>query len=81
MDEGFLAANPLARIRLPKQRRKPRPILSLTEEAKLLGAAAPHLRLLIIGALDSGMYFAAAGATLVSYSTECDARRSVQGWH
>ena len=55
MDEGFLIANPLARIRLPKQRRKPRPILSLAEEAKLLDAAAPHLRHLIIAALDSGM--------------------------
>lgn len=55
MDEGFLAANPLARIRLPKQRRKPRPILNLAEEAKLLDAAAPHLRHLITAALDSGM--------------------------
>jgi integrase len=55
VDEGFLTANPLARIRLPKQRRKPRPILSLVEETKLLDAAAPHLRHLIIGALDSGM--------------------------
>jgi integrase len=42
-------------VRLPKQRRKPRPILSIAEEAKLLDAAAPHLRQLIIGALDSGM--------------------------
>jgi integrase len=55
VDEGVLAANPLARIRLPKQRRKPRPILSLAEEAKLLDAAAPHLRQIIIAALDSGM--------------------------
>jgi integrase len=55
VDEGFLAANPLARIRLPKQRRKPRPILNLAEEAKLLDSAAPHMRQLIIGALDSGM--------------------------
>lgn len=54
VDEGFLIANPLARIRLPKQRRKPRPILSLAEEAKLLGAAAPHLQI-ILAALDSGM--------------------------
>jgi integrase len=55
VDEGFLTANPLARIRLPKQRRKPRPILNLAEEAKLLDAAAPHLHQIIIGALDSGM--------------------------
>jgi integrase len=55
LDEGFLTANPLARIRLSKQRRKPRPILSLAEEAKLLDAAAPHLRQLVVAALDSGM--------------------------
>jgi integrase len=55
VDEGFLAANPLARIRLPKQRRKPRPILNLAEETKLLDAAAPHLRQIVVAALDSGM--------------------------
>jgi len=49
VDEGFLTANPLARIRLPKQRRKPRPILNLADEAKLLYAAAPHLRQIIMG--------------------------------
>jgi integrase len=55
VDEGFITANPLARVRLPKQRRKPRPILGLAEEAKLLDAAAPHLRQIIVAALDSGM--------------------------
>ena len=55
VDEGFMTANPLARVRLPKQRRKPKPILSLAEEAKLLDAAAPHLRQIIVAALDSGM--------------------------
>jgi len=55
LDEGFLATNPLTRIRLPKQRRKPRPIMSLTEEDKLLVAASPHLRQIAIAALDSGM--------------------------
>jgi integrase len=55
VDEGFLTVNPVARVRLPKQRREPRPILSLAEEAKILDAAAPHLRQLIIAALDSGM--------------------------
>jgi integrase len=55
VDEDFLTTNPLARIRLPRQRRKPRPIMSVAEEAKLLDAAAPHLRQIVIGALDSGM--------------------------
>jgi integrase len=55
VDEGFLTTNPIARIHLPKQRRKPRPILGFTEEDKLLVAAAPHLRQIAIAALDSGM--------------------------
>jgi integrase len=55
VDEGFLTANPLARIHLPRQRRKPRPIMSLAEEDKVLAAASPHLHQIIIGALDTGM--------------------------
>jgi integrase len=74
MDEGFLAANPLARIRLPKQRRKPRPILNLTEEAKLLDAAAPHIRLLIIAALDSGLR---RGELLTQHTEHIDLTRRV----
>lgn len=34
---------------------KPRPVLTVAEAWKLLGAAAPHLRQLIVAALDSGM--------------------------
>lgn len=55
VDEGFLTANPIARIRLSRARRKPKPILSVTEEDKLLAAAALHLRDIIIIALDTGM--------------------------
>jgi len=55
VDEGFLTLNPLARIRLSRPRRKPKPILSIAEEDRLLPAAAPHLREIIITALDSGM--------------------------
>jgi integrase len=55
VDEEFLTTNPLARIHLPKQRRKPRPIMNLAEEAKLLAAASPHLRQIAIAALDTGM--------------------------
>jgi integrase len=55
VDEGILAANPIARIRLERERRKKKPVLSLTEEAQLLGAAAPHLRDITIFALDTGM--------------------------
>jgi integrase len=55
VDEGFLTANPIARIRLERERRKKKPVLSLTEEANLLVAAAPHLRAITIFALDTGM--------------------------
>jgi len=74
VDEGFLSTNPLARIRLPRQRRKPRPILGLTEETKLLDAAAPHLRHLIIAALDSGMR---RGELLTQRAEHIDLSRSV----
>jgi integrase len=55
VDEGFLPANPLTRIRLAKPRRKKRPVMSLAEEEKLLLASAPHLRRINICALDTGM--------------------------
>lgn len=55
VDEGFLTVNPLARIRLVRGRRQPRPVMSLSEETKLIAAAAPHLGPIIIAALDTGM--------------------------
>lgn len=55
VDEGFLAANPLNRLRLVPERRKPRPVVNIEEEHKLLVAAAPHLRELVIASVDSGM--------------------------
>lgn len=55
VDEGFIAANPIARIRLERERRKKRPVLSLAEEKLLLEAASPHLRDITIVALDTGM--------------------------
>jgi integrase len=54
-DEGLLPANPLSRLHLVQQRRKPRAILSLEDESRLLAAAAPHLRQIVIAALDTGM--------------------------
>jgi integrase len=55
MDEGFLLANPLNRVPMVRERRKPRLMVTVAEEDKLLAAAAPHLRSIIIAALDSGM--------------------------
>lgn len=55
VDEGLLTANPLSRLRLVPERRKPRSIITAAEEEQLLAAAAPHLRSIIIAALDTGM--------------------------
>jgi len=54
-DEGLLPANPLARLRMVRERRKPRAVLAVADERLLLQAAAPHLRSIIITALDTGM--------------------------
>lgn len=55
VDEGLLTSNPLSRVPMAQERRKPRVVVSVEEEDKLLVAAAPHLRSIIIAALDSGM--------------------------
>lgn len=55
VDEGLLGANPLSRLRLVPERRKPRSVISPSEEQLLLTAAAPHLRSIIMAALDTGM--------------------------
>ena len=55
LDEGLLFANPLSRMRLERERKRKRPEMSLDEEDSLLRAAKPHLRPIIIAALDSGL--------------------------
>lgn len=55
VDEGILPSNPLSRVLMVRERRKPRLMLTVTEEDQLLAAAAPHLRSIVIAALDSGM--------------------------
>ncbi len=55
VDEGFLSASPLSRLKLPRERRPQRAVLRIDEEHQLLAAAAPHLHDLIIVALDTGM--------------------------
>jgi integrase len=55
VEEGLLTANPLKDMHLTPERRKPGSILGLDEEAKLLSAAAPHLRSIIVMSLDTGM--------------------------
>jgi integrase len=54
-DEGFIPANPIARVRLVRERRARRPVMSVAEEVKLLAASSKHLRPITIAALDTGM--------------------------
>lgn len=55
VEQGLLPANPIAGMRMVKERRKPQSLLAVGDEAPLLRAAAPHLRSIIILALDAGM--------------------------
>jgi integrase len=54
-DEGFIPANPLARVRMVRERRARRRVIPVAEEMKLLTACATHLRSIVITALDTGM--------------------------
>lgn len=54
-DEGILQANPIARVRMVRERRARRPVMSVAEEVKLLAAASKHLRPIVLAALDTGM--------------------------
>jgi integrase len=55
VDEQLIQANPLARLKMARERRTRRQVLSVAEEQLLLGAAKDHLRPMIICALDTGM--------------------------
>ncbi len=55
VDNGILLINPLSRVRMAGIRRVRQPVLSVEEELPLIAAAAPHLKPLIIAALDTGM--------------------------
>jgi integrase len=55
VDERFIQANPLSRMKFERERKKKRQVLNLIEEELLLNEAAPHLHELIVAALDSGM--------------------------
>ena len=55
LDEQLLAANPLARMKMARERRTRRQILSIAEENLLLGVAKDHLYAMTLMALDTGM--------------------------
>jgi hypothetical protein len=47
--------NPIARIRMVRERRQRRPVMPVAEEAKLLRSCSDHLWPIVIAALDTGM--------------------------
>ncbi|MGB6690788.1 MAG: hypothetical protein WBE76_23385 [Terracidiphilus sp.] len=53
-DEGFIPANPIARVRMGRERRTRRPVMPVAEETKLLAACSAHLRSIVTAALDTG---------------------------
>ena len=55
VDEQIILANPLARMKMVRERRTRRQVLSVAEEQLLLGSAKDHLRSMIVAALDTGM--------------------------
>jgi integrase len=55
VEERFLSANPLGRLRMERERRTKRPVMSIREEYLLLAAAPDHLKRIIRCALDTGM--------------------------
>ena len=55
VEEGLLMTNPLSHFRRVPERRKPLSVMTVAEEEQLLGVAPPHLRTIIIAALDTGM--------------------------
>jgi integrase len=55
VEEGYLTANPLGRLRMERERRTKRPVMSVREEQLLLAAAPPHLQRIILCALHTGM--------------------------
>jgi len=55
LDEQLILANPLARLKMARERRTRRQVLSVAEEQTLLSAATGHLYTMITAALDTGM--------------------------
>ena len=55
VEEGLLSSNPLGRLRMERERRTKRPVMSLREERLLLAASPEHLRRIILCALHTGM--------------------------
>ncbi len=55
VDEQLITQNPLSRMKMARERRTRRQVLSVAEEQQLLGVATDHLNAMILMALDTGM--------------------------
>ena len=55
VEESYLLSNPLGRLRMERERRTKKPVMSVAEEIKLLAAAPEHLQRIVLCALDTGM--------------------------
>lgn len=55
VEEGIIPANPLGRLRMERERRTKRPVMSVREERLLMAHAPFHLRRIILCAIDTGM--------------------------
>jgi integrase len=55
VEEGYLSANPLGRLRMERERRTKRPVMSIREERLLIAASPEHLKRIILCALHTGM--------------------------
>jgi len=54
-DDGIIPASPLGRLRLERERRTKRPVMSVREENLLMAHAPVHLQRIILCALDTAM--------------------------
>ena len=55
VDEQLIASNPFARLKMARERRTRRQLLSVAEEQMLLRVAQAHLYTMLVAALDTGM--------------------------
>ena len=55
VEEGYLSSNPVGRMRMERERRTKRPVLSLREGQLLFAASPVHLQRIILCALHTGM--------------------------
>lgn len=55
VEEGTILMNPLGKLRLERERRTKRPVMSVREEHILMAHAPVHLQRIVLCALDTGM--------------------------